>query len=70
MRVLVYSADILQNELICEYANVVHILVHSVHSHTHILKPFEDSKLTGLKVYTALNTVGIPRVHVLFTVGN
>ena len=34
------------------YANVVHtsVQVHSVHTHTHILIPFADCELTGLKM--------------------
>ena len=41
------------NELeVCTTLEYIHISVHSVHKHTHtcILKPFEDSELTGLKV--------------------
>ena len=42
-----------RNELeVCTTLEYIHISVHSVHKHTHtcILKPFEDSELTGLKV--------------------
>ena len=60
MRVLVYSTGIVQNELMCGYANVVdtsssfhpHTHTHT-HTHTHILIPFGDSEPMGLKVDTA-----------------
>ena len=42
---------IVRNELICWYAKVVHISSSfRTHTHTHILIPFEDRELTGLKV--------------------
>ena len=43
------GTGIVQNELICWYAKVVHISS-SFHPHTHILIPFEDREPTGLKV--------------------
>ena len=52
IRVLVYSTSIVQNELICGYANVLHTLS-SFHPHAHTLKPFEDGETMGLKVDTA-----------------
>ena len=57
MHVLVYNTGIAQNELICGYANVVHTRTHAcTHTkHTHILIPFEDSVLMGLKVDIAKN---------------
>ena len=47
--VLAYTTDIAQNELICGYVSVVHTSS-SFRTHTHILIPFEDCELTGLKV--------------------
>ena len=34
------------------YASVIHTSTHT-HTHTHVLKPFEDSEPTGLKVVVA-----------------
>ena len=50
VHVLVYRTGVIWYELMCGYANVVHtpVQVHSVH--THILIPFADCELTGLKV--------------------
>ena len=52
MHVLVYSTGVVWYELMCAYANVVHTSVqfYSVHTHTHILIPFADCELIGLKV--------------------
>ena len=57
--VCIALAGIVQNELICGYANVVHTSssfrphTHTQHTHTqhtHSPIPFEDSEPTGLKV--------------------
>ena len=63
VHVLVYSSGIVQNELICGYASVVHMLSSlPAHTHTHartfIFIPFEDRKLTGLKVDMADSSSG------------
>ena len=54
---LVQCTDIVQNELICGYVNVVYTssLFHPhTHTHAHILIPFEDHNPTGLKVDIAV----------------
>ena len=63
--VLVYSTGIVWNEVMCGYANVVHTSSSFCpHTHTHILKPFEDSEPTGLKVDTADKSAPAGRVGV------
>ena len=66
VRVLVCSTGIVRYELLCGYANVVHtsssframpVLYTSTRTLTRILKPFEDSEPTGLKVDIACNSM-------------
>ena len=66
MRVLVYSTDIVRNELISGYATHTCMRAHTymhTQTHTHILVPSEDREPTGLKMDIGVSLVIVHRTE-------